>query len=162
MKIKSIITMNNILSNTIYEIKKRISDFPINWVIIGSVGTMLQGINIKPKDIDILTDIEGFDWFKDNFTNNVSKNFEYSTLEKSRSFFGSLEINGITIEIMAELENYFNNFWELHKGLTLKKNIELRDTKVPVLSLSYEQYICEQLEREKKANQIENFIKNII
>ena len=152
--------MNEIIIKTIYKVLKKICQHEINWVIIGSAGTLLQGIQIAPKDIDILTDQIGFYWFRDNFDYHISKEFNYSNLENSRSFFGSLEINGIAIEIMADLKNKFNDDWELHQGLSHKKYMQFDSMELPVLSLFCEQYICEQLKRKDKAIQIENFIKS--
>lgn len=143
--------MNNLFFSTIYELQKKISNYDINWVIIGSVGLIFQGVQIVPKDIDILTDKTGFYWFRDNYNFNLKNKFKYSKLEKSRSFFGSLKKNGIMIEVMAELENKFNDDWELHQGLSQKIHIQFNNIRIPVVPLPYEQYICEQLKRKDKA-----------
>ena len=122
---------------------------------------MVQGVQIIPNDIDILTDKKGFYLFRDIFSCNIHMEFKYSKLKKSRSFFGSLKINGVIIEVMAELENKFNDEWEFHQGLTQKKIIPYSNIRIPVIPLSYEKYICDQLKRKEKAILIENVINTI-
>ncbi len=150
--------MNENLYNAITWFYNKTCEHDINWITIGSLGLVLQGISLIPNDIDILTDKMGFHNIEALFKNHIRKTFDYSPLKKSRSLFGTLEYNDITIEIIAELENKFNGHWESHKGLSHKKYIQVKDMVIPILSLSYEQYICQQLNRKKKAIQIQNFL----
>jgi predicted nucleotidyltransferase len=48
-------------------ISKKLENQKIKWVLVGSTSLALQGVNIKPKDIDILTDDEGVFKFNEIF-----------------------------------------------------------------------------------------------
>jgi len=43
------------ISDVLKFITKKFQDYNIDWVIVGSVSLELQGLNLKPNDIDILT-----------------------------------------------------------------------------------------------------------
>ena len=144
--------------NAFKAIQKKLVNNNITWVIIGSYGLMLRGLSIKPKDIDILTDMHGINFFNDNFNHNIKKNFSYSYLKNSRSLYGELGFWGITVEIMAELENKFHNKWELHEGLSHITQIQSNSINIPVVSVDYELYINKNLKRYERVKQIESFI----
>jgi len=128
------------------------------WAIIGSFGQVLQGVNIVPNDIDIITTKEGVLKIQSIFKEFVIQKVSYSTTDSMRSYFGVIEINFCKIEFFGEIENLLsNNSWEAH--IEWEKNITeiiIGKIKVPVITLEYELIVCNKLFNVERAALIEN------
>jgi hypothetical protein len=129
----------------------------ISWALTGSLGHRLQGVDVSVHDIDI--QIAEADIWK-----VADLLAEYQVIEPYRrnsermsSIFGTLEINGILVELMGGIRKrvapghawgpptdpaafrVFRRFGELH---------------VPVMSLPYEVSAYEQIGRPERAAQL--------
>lgn len=83
----------------------------INWVLVGSSSLALQGVDIVPNDIDVLTSKE--DALK---CNSILKEFlvkpvEWSKTERYDSYFGEFRIEGVKVEIMGGLKVKKGDDW---------------------------------------------------
>lgn len=124
----------------------------INWVITGSTVFIIQGISLKPNDIDIQTDKEGAYQIEECFKEFIKTKVCLSSNDKISSHFGCLEIDGIKVEIMGDIQKNINGVWEEPVNLEkYKKYITLHDMKLPVLDLEYEYEAYLKMGRIEKA-----------
>ena len=127
----------------------------IRWCLVGSASLVLQGVKIKPKDIDILTDKKGA--FK---INKLLKDYEinpvkFGNSELFESYLGEFEINGIKIEAMGNLKEKIDNVWvSASKRLASQKIIKLNEMEIPVSSLREQIQSYEKLGRKKDCMKI--------
>jgi hypothetical protein len=124
----------------------------INWVLVGSINLALQGIKIRTKDIDILTDKKGA--FK---INKLFKEYEVEPVKlkwwkvkdkKILEYFGKLKIKGINVEILANRKLGKEQKF-LKRELLFRKFIKFEGMKLPVAPLEEELKVYSQLGREK-------------
>lgn len=79
-------------------------NFFYDWVVTGSLGMALQGVPVEIHDIDIQTDKDGAYEIEDCFFQDVIKPVRYTMSERIQSHFGMLEIDGIRVEIMGDMQ----------------------------------------------------------
>jgi predicted nucleotidyltransferase len=134
-------------------IHEKLKDKKIKWALIGSTNLALQGIKIRPKDIDILTDKNGA-----LEINRLLKEYELKPVRLSHfklfgsQYFGEFKIEDIKIEVIGRLK----------KKKLLTKIVEIDGMNLPVVSLKEELKAYETLRREKdfnKIKKIKNFLK---
>jgi len=138
----------------------RLNNSNINWAITGSVGHLILGVHVYPKDIDIITDVDGAYKIEKIFNDYIIKNVQYSIQKKMKSYFGVLKINGIDIEIMGNVKNLISGEWVPH--VDWNNNIiyaTIDDIKIPVLSLDYEYKIYKMLNKLSRLKLIEQRLK---
>lgn len=145
--------------STLQRIKDKIPN--VEWVITGSTGMILQGMSLDPNDIDIQTNEAGANAIERTFSDNVVREVEFVENDDIRSHFGELEINGIKIELMGDLQKKINGEWEKPIDINKYKEIvEIDGNEFPVMSLKYEYYAYLRLGREKRAKKIRKWIRN--
>ena len=144
------------------KIHSRLSKTNINWAVTGTLGFALQGIPIKPNDIDIQTDEAGAYKIEKLFSKFVVKKVTFSKAENIRSHLGELKIDGIKVEIMGDIQKRnTNGTWEPPVDLNQhKKMIEVEGMKVPVLSLEYEYQAYLKLGRKDKAGMLKKWLNS--
>lgn len=108
-----------------------------NWAIDGSASLALQGIDLKPHDIDILTDGKNAYKIQTILSEFMEKPVRHTSNGKYDSHFGLAIINGINVEIMGDLRVFRNGHWSgLQNPTDCKvKVINLQGAQVPVVSL---------------------------
>ncbi len=112
----------------------------VHWVIIGSMGLALQGVDIVPNDIDILTDDEGALIIHRELKQFETKPLERKETELFRSVIGALEIGGVEIEIMADLETNSRGRWTRDSATITSVSFEGMELPVYPLKASLEAY----------------------
>ncbi|HHV61199.1 MAG TPA: hypothetical protein GXX51_00935 [Firmicutes bacterium] len=141
------------------EICTRLSDNKVKWVLTGSLSFALQGIPVKPNDIDIQTDRAGAYEIERRFPEFVTRKVAFSSAERIRSDFGVLMIDGIRVEIMGDIQKRLDDgTWEpvnldLHRSI-----IEIDGMQIPVLSLDYEYHAYLKLGRPEKAQILKRYL----
>ncbi len=104
---------------------KKCSENNIEWYIVGSISETLRGVEINPKDIDIVVSEENYLKIRDLFLDCL---IEVLPLPKDKPFpwmrfwpilhFGRFCINGILFEVVAdehrdkESQNFDEIMWE--------------------------------------------------
>lgn len=63
-----------------------------DWVVTGSLGMALQGMNIEIHDIAIQTDQHGVDDIESLFSEYIVRTVRYPASERIRCYFGSLKL----------------------------------------------------------------------
>ena len=147
--------------NALRKICIQLSDCQNNWVITGSLGMALQGMEIKIHDIDIQTNKHGAYEIESLFSQYVVKTVHFSASEQIRSHFGSLEIGGVKVEIMGDIQKLLGNrVWEEPVKVEKYRHwISFEGMQVPVLSLKYEYQAYLKLGRIEKAEKIKKWLE---
>jgi len=144
--------LNKKIISALKIIYERLKKGKINWVLVGSVNLALQGIKIRTKDIDILTDTKGA--FK---INKLFKEYEVEPVKlkwlklkdkKLLEYFGKFKIKGINVEILANRKLGKEQKF-LKRELLSRKFIKFGGMKLPVAPLEEELKVYSQLGREK-------------
>ena len=140
-------------------IRLKNNSFP--WVVTGSFGMALQGISLEIHDIDIQTDKYGAYRFENCFDDFVVQPVRYLESERIRSFFGILEIDGIKVEIMGDIQKLLDRqIWEEPIEIEgHRRYIEADGMLFPVLSLEYEYQAYLKLGRVEKAEMLRNWLQ---
>lgn len=128
----------------------------INWVITGSLGFWLQGLEIEVNDIDVQTDKVGAYQIEEEFSGFVTKPVTFCSSEKIKSHFGALSINGIKVEIMGDIQKRdAEGVWDRPVDLSeYREYVEIEGMHIPVLSLAYEYEAYRKLGRVEKAEKL--------
>ena len=147
-------------SNPLRKICDRLSDSQLLWAVTGSLGMALQGMDIKIHDIDIQTDQSGTYEIAGLFSEYVVEPVHYLASESMRSHFGILEIDGVKIDIMGDVQKLLENqTWEEPvKVERYLRWVNFDNLLVPVLSLEYEYEAYRNLGRLQKAEKIKNWL----
>ncbi|MHB1493384.1 MAG: nucleotidyltransferase domain-containing protein [Thermoplasmataceae archaeon] len=125
----------------------------VKWAVDGSTSLALQGMDIVPHDIDILTDHNGAYRIQDVFKDAAVKPVSHSSTDRYESDFGVFSINGLKVEVMGNLKVFRNGKWSYEQNPhTVKtENIDLGDKVIQVVSISHQRdtgYLGERLEME--------------
>ncbi|SDT49458.1 hypothetical protein SAMN05444162_4579 [Paenibacillaceae bacterium GAS479] len=143
-------------------LNERLESRDINWAITGSTNFALQGLAYEPNDIDIQTNQKGAYEIESLFKVYIRRPVSYSSNGSIRSHFGEMVINGVTVEIIGDIEKLVDGEWE--KAPNLNEIIELINVvnlKLPVLSLEYEIEAYRKLGREDKAELLFKHLRNM-
>ena len=136
------------------------SDIP--WAITGSLGFALQGVPVKPHDIDVQTDREGAYEIERLLSEFVIERVHFVSAERIRSHLGVLSVDGIKVEIMGGIEKR-NAAGEWQPVDDLRRYIRVavvENVKIPVLSLQYEYEAYMQLGRNDRAELLRDWLEH--
>ena len=147
--------------NALRKIHMRLSDHQINWVITGSLGMALQGMDIEVHDIDIQTNRHGAYEIEGVLSEYIVRPVHDSTSERMRSHFGALEVDGIKVEIMGDVQKLLDGqVWEEPVSIEEHRHwADFEGMHIPVLSLEYEYQAYRKLGRGEKADRIEKWLR---
>ena len=122
----------------------------------------LQGMDIEVHDIDIQTDQHGAYEIESRLAEYVVKPVRYSVSERIRSYYGVLEIDGIKVEVMGDIQKRVGEqTWEESvKVEHYRCWVEIEGMQVPVLSLEYEYQAYVELGRVEKAEMLREWLQN--
>ncbi|MGQ4833783.1 MAG: nucleotidyltransferase domain-containing protein [Candidatus Asgardarchaeia archaeon] len=108
----------------------------IKWVIAGSLSLALQGVDIVPKDIDIITTKEDALRLNKIWKEYTIKSVSFGQTEFFRSYFGIFQINDVKIEVMGNLEEKRKDKWvSLMNRLNFPKYVIIENMQLPVSPL---------------------------
>ncbi|SFJ95488.1 nucleotidyltransferase domain-containing protein [Thermoflavimicrobium dichotomicum] len=145
--------------DVLFEIHRRMENANILWALTGSLGMALQGVPVEVHDIDIQTNRSGAYRLEELFSAYVARRVAFSSTDRIRSHFGALNIRGIQVEIMGDIEKRLpDGTWEEPVDLrTVRHFIEVEGRRIPVLSLDYEYEAYLKLGRAEKADLIRKY-----
>ena len=138
----------------------KLKDKKVKWAIIGSTNTALQGMNIAPNDLDIITNPDDLKIFKEVLKEYVVKPIcKKPPYKKGYPEFYELKLNieGIKVHIIGEYDNdiYYSRVSEGNIIL-----INLDNLKIPCFTLEAEAQAYEETNRGNKAEMIKDFLSN--
>ena len=153
MRVKSLI--NSGISRALRIVVKHLKSEDIRWTVMGSVSLALQGVDISPNDVDILTDKNGA--FK---IGALLKDYEVKPVTFGRtdifeSFYGLYDIEGTKVEVMGDLRLRLDGTWvPLSDRLKSPILIQIESLNIPVSSLRDQLLSYKKLGREKDKERI--------
>lgn len=120
----------------------------------------IQGMHVEVHDIDIQTDQRGAYEIEGLFSEHVVKAVYYKISERIRSHFGALEIEGVRVEIMGDVQKLLDTRnWEEPVNIEqYRRWIGFEGMQVPVLSLEYEYQAYQRMGRFEKAEEIKRWL----
>lgn len=133
----------------------------IDRAIVGSLGLALQSIPVEVHDIDLATDAAGVYEIERLLAEYVVRPVELSSKGNIRSHFGALELDGIQIEIMGDVQlRGEDGHWASPTDLRQHRlYVEVEGMQVPVLSLEHEYQAYLRLGRVQKAQLIKEYLR---
>jgi hypothetical protein len=154
----------HLINQTIAEVLKRISHIlqghDVEWLVVGTASLAMQGVDVQPRDIDIICTKE--DVFK---IAKILKEFETKPVEFDRtrlfeSHMGVYTIDGIKVEIMGDLREKRRDKWvSLNERLMSPVIIEIDSVPIPVSSLKDQILSYEKLGRPKDSERVRKIRK---
>ena len=146
--------------NVLRQIHARLSNTDVNWAVTGSLGFALWGVPVQPNDIDIQTDKSGAYEIESLFADMVIRQVKFSSTERIRSHFGALQIDGVEVEIMGDIQKRgADGVWEdIVNPAHYRQMVEIEGLLVPVLSLEYEYQAYLKLGRTEKAKMLRRWL----
>ncbi len=81
-------------------------------VVSGGAAFAIHGIAVPVHDLDLLTDRAGAYHFGEIFAAQAVQPVVYRTSEQYRSHFGRFEVQGVPVDVMAELEWCEQGRWQ--------------------------------------------------
>jgi hypothetical protein len=132
---------------------KKLEKNNFSWALTGSANHAIQGININPADIDIISDKFGVLEIVKLFSNHVEVYPKYTTADNITSYYAKLNIKNVYVDLFADIKNKFGDHLKnIHSQW--RNNICIittKDTFIPVLSLKYEIEIYRKLGNDSVA-----------
>ncbi len=133
---------------------------PVDWALTGSLGMVLQGVPLpEVHDIDVQTDEAGAYAIAGRFAEYVVQPVAPVHTEKMQSHWGKLEIDGLVVEIMGDIEKPGPD--GKFRGLPIneiRRWVEVEGMRVPVLDLHYEEQAYRQLGRTARADILRKYL----
>jgi len=126
------------------------------WLVVGSTNLAMQGVDVAPKDIDILTDKEGAYAIGEFLLDFVVLPVEFRENERFKSYFGRFVVNDVEVEVMGDRvsKDLPGDTWGETRGYPAKILFEIDGISIPVLSLEQEYKAYMHLKRFEKASKI--------
>ncbi len=143
----------------------RLNDRNVCWMLVGSLSLAVQGVDVVPHDIDVLTDKPGVFLIGGLLKDYAKKPVEYKQTVEARSYLGEFCIYGIEIEVMAEYQEKVNGQWitlssRLESPILLKMDAMLLP--VSLLMAQLESYESSTREKDRgKAEKIRKLLDNL-
>lgn len=133
----------------------------ILWAITGSTSFALRGLPFTPNDIDLQTDAPGANALENVLRDFVVQPVTFSGTDRIRSHFGTLQLAGVKVEIMGDVEKWVNGRWEPPPDLAqYREFIQFEGLDLPVLSLEYEREAYEKMGRLETAVILRQWLEN--
>jgi len=118
------------------------------WRLEGGANLRVQGMDVNVSDLDIATDEQGINIFRESLKQYITKDFFN---EKTNSITLTGSINNVELDINAYQDKELRMFEEIHF-------IDWNDLKLPILPLKYAKRFYELINRKEKAELIEKYI----
>lgn len=122
----------------------------IRWVVMGSLSLALQGVDINPNDVDILTDENGAFKIGALLMKYEVKPVSFGRTDLFESFYGVYDIEGIKVDVMGDLRVRLGGIWvSLSERLKTPIIKQVDTMNIPLSSLHDQQQFYEKLGRDK-------------
>ncbi len=128
-----------------------------NWAIAGSTNLLLQGIKVKPRDIDLITTKQGAYKIEKILKDYKVEGIRFKESKKLAGYYGKFMIKNIPVEVIGEIRR--KNLYLPY--LKSRIFVEVNRMKIPCLSLEAEARGYKFLGRRKKYNLIKSFNRKV-
>lgn len=134
---------------------EKLKDQDIHWVFAGSVSLALQGVNVTPGDIDIITNKTDAYKINELLRDYETKKVEFRKGETYQSYLGEFYINSVKIEVMGEFREKSKQKWFDSKArLASPVIMQFYGMQLPVSPLLLQLRSYESSAREKDAAKV--------
>jgi hypothetical protein len=134
----------------------RVSNQDITWVLVGSTSLALQGVDVTPRDIDILTDEAGAYKINELLKDCEVKPVAYRPSDTVRSYWGEFRVNDVKVEVMGDYQERVRGKWQgLSSRLATPVIIQLGGMQLPVSSLEAQLRSYESAGQDTETSKIE-------
>lgn len=138
-------------------IHDRIAGASLDWALTGSVAFALRGLDFSsPGDIDLQTDTAGAYVVEQRLAEYSVRPVHISQTERIRSHFGALQIEGVTVEIMGDIQHKRpDGTWTDPVDIPARREwVEVDGLRLPLLSLAYEAEAYRRIGRPETARRL--------
>lgn len=139
-------------------IQHKLKDEKLKWVVIGSANQALQGINLAPRDLDIITSIRDIKKFLTIFREYVEQGL-HKKAPLTKGYPDCLRlilrINNVQVDIIGE-EDYDIYFSKILKGAIT--NVQAEGLTIPCFKLEAELRAYEETNKTERAILIEEYL----
>jgi len=143
--------------DTIKIIRKRLNQKNIRWILVGSTNLAIQGMNITPKDLDILVQYSDLEIIKSLFSD-----YNTSDIKKLKPLVAGQD----AWEVKSIIKNVEVQFFSERTGEYIRRlvankivKLKLNALEIPCFSLEDEAETYAKTNRKNKADLIENFLR---
>jgi len=81
-----------------------ISPKDINWVLTGSAGLRLQGVDVTVGDLEVESDKLGMKQILERFEVNIRERPYLKETNVMLSYFTVIEVNGVMVELIGDIQ----------------------------------------------------------
>lgn len=146
--------------NALRVIYASLKDRHVNWVVTGSLGMALQGVEVEIHDLDIQTDKTRADEIERCFPEYGVTPVRYSESDRIWSYLGRHEIDGVRVEILGDIQKHLDDAWEEPVAIErYKRWLCIQGMCIPVLSLEYEYQAYLRLGRIEKTEMLRRWLQ---
>lgn len=147
--------LSGFFQRALAELSERLESQDLRWAVVGSTSLALQGMDVQPRDIDIVVRREDLESVRQRFASEYPSSVRtvtHAAGEPTHEF--TVMLDGVPVQIMAESASgpYVA---KLLAGRTVP--IRLQDETVPCLALDAEAEAYNETGRPKKAKRIRDF-----
>ena len=131
------------------------------WVLTGSAGLRLQGVDIPVHDLDLQTDVKTIYLLEKRLAEYMKTPVHVWESEHTFSHHGQAEINGVQVEFLGDMRHRSTDgTWEPPLAIeSIFVWVEWRGLEIPVLPLTHEALAYEKMGRTQKAELIRSAIR---
>ena len=145
MELRNKLPESDVISsiNTVLPIIKNLLDSNgVQWAVMGSASEVIRGKRRYCRDIDIIiADRKDIEKVNTLFSPFIIEEVMYYPSESIRSYYGKLNVGGVNIDIVCDIENLIhNNHWEPHPNIEIEK-VCFHGVKYPISSLAFEKKV---------------------
>ena len=132
----------------------------VNWAVTGSLGMVLNGMQMDIHDIDLQTDKKGAFEIEHRLMDYLVTPVFFKASEIIRSYFGVFSIMGVQVEVMGDMQHRLSDqTWQEPVCVEqFKKWINFADMCIPVMSLEHEYDAYRLMGRTNKAERIQQYL----
>jgi hypothetical protein len=131
------------------------------WVLTGSAGLRLQGVDLPVHDLDLQTDAKTIYLLERKLAEYMKVPVYVWESEHTLSHHGKAEINGVQVELLGDMRHRSTDgAWEPPLDIeSILMWVEWRGMEIPVFPLAHEALAYEKMGRTQKADLIRSAIR---
>lgn len=152
--------LNQQIMKALRIIHDTLKDTRINWTLGGSTNLLLHGVDVAPRDIDIVTDKQGAISIGELFKNYEIKKVRYVETEKIASYLGKFKIEEVEVEVIGEPRIKTTNGEWTEPFVPKRRQIRnLEGMRIPLILLRNALKTYERLGRKDKVQKIQQALR---
>jgi len=141
---------------------ERLEGRGVRWVVGGSLSLALQGVDVQPEDIDLITDEEGAYRIQEILSDFLVRPVRYSSTGAFSSHYGIFEVEGVRIEVMGGLRVHAKGrAVDLTERLDRPVYVKIGDLTVPLSRLDDHLESYRLLDRPKDREKIQKILEQL-